>query len=125
MHIKNFYDNGNIYAAKVLSITTESILEKFTAAAQNVTALSLGSGYITSASAHHVVLNAFKNLAAVSFASGFSFPQAERLKSSAASAPKASSAPAGGSKPAEKAKEPEPVKEEEADVDMGGLFGDY
>jgi large subunit ribosomal protein LP0 len=74
MHIKNFYDNGNIYAAKVLSITTESILERFTAAAQNVTALSLGSGYITSASAHHVVLNAFKNLAAVSFASGFSFP---------------------------------------------------
>jgi large subunit ribosomal protein LP0 len=74
MHIKCFYDNGNIYAAKVLAITAEFVLERFAAGAQNVTALSLGSGYITSAAAHHVVLNAFKNLAAVSFASGFSFP---------------------------------------------------
>ena len=67
-------DNGAIYAPAVLNIKLEDVLEAFTRSAQNVTALSLGSGYITSASAHHVVLNAFKNLAAVSFASGFSFP---------------------------------------------------
>jgi len=74
MNIKNFYENGNIYATKVLLISDDFVLERFLVGAQNVTALSLGSGYITSAAAHHVVLNAFKNLAAVSFASGFSFP---------------------------------------------------
>jgi large subunit ribosomal protein LP0 len=124
MHIKCFYDNGNIYAAKVLAITSDFILERFATGAQNVTALSLGSGYITAAATHHVILNAFKNLAAVSFASGFSFPQAEKLKASAGSAPKAAAASSAG--PAKVEKAPEPVKEEEADVDMGDLFGgDY
>jgi len=74
MHIKNFYDNGNLYAAKVLLISQDFVLERFLAGAQNVTALSLGSGYIVSSAAPHVILNAFKNLAAVSFASGYSFP---------------------------------------------------
>ena len=124
MHIKCFYENANIYEAKVLSITVASILEKFAFGAQNVTALSLGSGFTTSAAAQHLILNAFKNLAAVSFASGFSFPQAEKLKSSAASAPAASSAPAAGKAPPAKVKEPEP-KEEEADIDMGDLFGGF
>jgi len=39
-----------------------------------LTGLSLGSGFITSAAAPHLMMNAFKNLAAVSFASGYKFP---------------------------------------------------
>ena len=41
----------------------------------------------------------------------------------AVAAPVAASAPAGGA-PAAAAKKEEKPKEEEADVDMGGLFGD-
>lgn len=123
MHIKCFLEKGTIYDAKVLSIKPEDIISKFVAGAQNVTALSLGSGYIVSSAAPHLVLNAFKNLAAASFASGYSFPQAEKLKAAAASAP-ASGAPAGGAPAA--AKKEEVVEEEEEDVDMGDLFGgDY
>lgn len=73
MHIKNVLDGNAIYSPAVLNITLESVLEAFTRSAQNVTALSLGSGYITSAAASHLVLNAFKNLAAAGLGSGFVF----------------------------------------------------
>jgi large subunit ribosomal protein LP0 len=122
MHIKSFLDNGKIYDPKVLSITPASVLAIFAASARNVTALSLGSGYIVSCAAPHLVVNAFKNLAAVSFASDYSFPQAEKLKSAAASRPAASGAQATAVVAPVKEAEPEP----EEDVDMGDLFGgDY
>jgi large subunit ribosomal protein LP0 len=122
MHIKKVMDNGAIYAPAVLNIRLEDVLEAFTRSAQNVTALSLGSGYVTSASAHHVVLNGFKNLVTLSFGSGFSIPQAEKMLSAAANRPAASSGPANApAKVVEAAKAPEP--EPEVDVDMGDLFG--
>jgi len=71
MNITKFLDGGKLFDAKVLSITPESIIEKFKAKSQNLTALSLGSGYIVSSAAPHCVARAFKNLAAVSLASGF------------------------------------------------------
>ena len=122
MHIKNVLDNNAIYPPAVLSITIESVLEAFTRSAQNVTAVSLASGYVTSASASHLILNAFKNLAAASFGSGFGFKEADKLKASAGSRPAASSsAPtASAAKVEEKVEAP---KEEEADIDMGDLFG--
>lgn len=123
MHIKAFMENGKRYDAKVLAITTDSILEAFSSSAQQLTGLSLGSGYITESAAPHLILNAFKNLAAVSFSSGYSFPQAEKMKSAAASGP-APVAAAGGAKAEAKAEVKKEESEEEADVDMGGLFGD-
>jgi len=47
--------------------------------------------------------------------------EAAKKAATAVSAPKAD---AKGGKKEEKAKEPEPKKEEEADVGVGGLFGD-
>jgi large subunit ribosomal protein LP0 len=122
MHIKCFLDAGKIYDAKVLAISPEVVLTAFTAAAQNVAALSLGSGYIVSCAVPHLVLNAFKNLAAASFASGFSFAQAEALKASAGSRPAAAGGATNAAAAPVKEEEPEP----EEDVDMGDLFGgDY
>lgn len=89
-------------------------------------AVSLATGYVTKPAIPHIIANSFKNLAAITFASDVTFPQAEKLKEAAknmvvVAAP--TGAPASNA-PAAKAKEPEPVKEEAADVDMGGLFGD-
>jgi ribosomal protein L12E/L44/L45/RPP1/RPP2 len=124
MEILEFLDNGAIFPAKVLSISSDSILDAFNAGAQHVTAVSLAIGYAHQGSVHHMMLNAFKNLACASIASGFGFKEADRLASAAASAPaQSSSAPAdSGSKAAPAKKEEEP-KEEEEDLDMGGLFG--
>jgi large subunit ribosomal protein LP0 len=67
-------------------------------------------------------LNGFKNLVAVSAASGFEFPQAKAMLEAAKNAPAAGSGPAAaGGAAAAAPKEEE--KEEEEDVDMGGLFG--
>jgi large subunit ribosomal protein LP0 len=120
MHIKKVLDNGALYSPAVLNITIESIHAAFAAGAANLTAVSLATGYAVSSAAPHLVLNAFKNLAAISFGSGYSFPQAEKLLSAASARPAASAA-AAPTKKVEQAKAPEP--EPEADVDMGDLFG--
>jgi len=120
MNVTKFLDGGKLFDAKVLSITPESILEKFKAKSQNLTALSLGSGYIVSSAAPHCVARAFKNLAAVSLASGFEIEQLKAIKAAAAAGP-ATSAPAGK---ADAPKKEEKVEEEEEDLDMGGMFGD-
>jgi len=49
-------------------------------------AISLASGYITKPAAPHMIANAFKNLAAVTFTSDYSFKQADKLKEAAKNA---------------------------------------
>jgi len=123
MHIKKVLDNGALYPPAVLNITLDSIRAAFTAGAANLTAVSLATGYTVSSAVPHLVLNAFKNLAAISFGSGYSFPQAEKLLTAASSRPAATTQAASSAAPAkvEAAKAPEP--EPEVDVDMGDLFG--
>lgn len=111
---------GNIFDAKVLRITPDVVLEKFSKSAANITALSLGSGYVTPAAAPHLIMHAFKNLAAISFATDFSFPEAAALKNAAAAAPAQAAASAAPAQAAVAEKEEEPEEEE---VDMGGFFG--
>lgn len=74
MHVLKVLDNGKIYPPSVLSIKSEDILKAFQTGANNMTCLSLGSGYVTKASAPHLILNAFKNLACISFATDYTFP---------------------------------------------------
>ena len=75
----------------------------------------------------HLILNAFKNLAGVSFASDYTFKQAEKLKEAAKNQVAAPVAASGASQAAPK--EAEKPKEEDVEVDVGGmgdLFGgDY
>jgi large subunit ribosomal protein LP0 len=118
MEIKKMLMDGNIFDAAVLRITPEKIHDIFKARASNITALSLGSGYVTAAAAPHLIMNAFKNLAAVSFATDYSFPQAAALKASASAAPTTSAGGAAAAKVEEKEEE-----EEEEDVEMGNFFG--
>lgn len=86
--------------------------------------ISLASGYITKPAAPHMIINAFKNLAAVTFDSDYSFKQAEKMKEAAKNAVFAAPVQAAGGAAAKEAPKVEEKKEEEADVDMGGLFGD-
>lgn len=119
MHIKKFLDNGKLFDAKVLAMTPEAVRAKFAARAQNAIALSLGSGYVTSAAAPHLIANAFKNLASVSLAVDYDLPQLAAMKAAAAAGP-AKAAAGGDAAPAKE----EEKEEEEADMDMGGMFGD-
>mmetsp|Transcript_20655 Transcript_20655/g.19660 ORF Transcript_20655/g.19660 Transcript_20655/m.19660 type:complete len:232 (+) Transcript_20655:331-1026(+) len=123
MVIKKVYDDGALFPPTVLDITPEDIRNKFKLACKNMAGVSMGSGYITKPATPHLILNAFKNLAAVTFDADYSFPQADKLKDASKNAVVVA-APAGGAPKKEEVVEVKEEKEEEADVDMGGLFGD-
>jgi large subunit ribosomal protein LP0 len=123
MHVKKVYEEGTIFNPEILDITTADILKKFQSSINNMASISLASGYITKPAAPHMIVNAFKNLAAVTFDADYTFKQAEKMKEAAKNAVHAPVAAAAGGAKAAAPKEEE-KKEEEADVDMGGLFGD-
>jgi large subunit ribosomal protein LP0 len=125
MHVRKVYDDGSVFNPDVLDITPEDIRTKFGIAIANLASISLASGYITKPAIPHLLANAFKNLASVTFDSDYSFKQADKLKEAAKNA--VHHAPAAGGAAKGKAAavvEEKPKEEEAADVDMGGLFGD-
>jgi len=121
MEVLKVLQNGSVFDAKVLDLSTDAILEKFKKSVKTQASLSLGAGYVTSASAPHSLLNGFKNLVAVSAMTGFEFVQAKTILEAAKNAPAAGAATTAV---AEVAAPVEEKKEEAEDVDMGGLFGD-
>lgn len=123
MGVKKVYEDGAIFGADVLDITTEDILKSLKQSIANMASISMASGYVTKPAVPHIIANAFKNLAAVTFDSDYSFKQADKLKDAAKNAVHVAPVSAAGGAPA-KAAAVEEKKEEEADVDMGGLFGD-
>merc|ERR1712178_416825 len=64
MEVKKVLQNGSMFDAAVLDLSEEIILAKFKKACGIQASVSLASGYATSASAPHSLLNGFKNLLA-------------------------------------------------------------
>lgn len=95
MHVKSIYDKGQIISAAILDITNDDILDKLSSSISNMAAISLESGYVCRPAIPHMILNSFKNLACVSFATDYSFKEADKMKAAAASGAVAA-APAGG-----------------------------
>lgn len=73
MHVKKVYDDGQEFGPEILDITSADILKRFQTSISNFASISLASGYVTKASIPHIILNSFKNLAAVTFDSDYSF----------------------------------------------------
>lgn len=63
--LKQVYDNGSLFDAKVLDITDDVLTAKFGEALRAVAALSLVLGFPTQASVPHSIANAFKAVLAV------------------------------------------------------------
>lgn len=109
---------GTIYDAKVLDLATEDLLAKFFNGVTKLACISLALSYPTAASLPHLVSGAFKKLLAISVATEYSFPQADKFKEMlknpgayVVAAPAAGAAPAAAAKVEEK-----PAEEEEADM---------
>lgn len=103
MTIRKVMMDGSMFDPAVLKISSDDVLASFKKGVSNMTALSLGSGYVTPMAAPHLIMHSFRNLAAVAFATDYSFPEAEALKSAAAAGPAVAASP-GAAKPAEEAK---------------------
>ena len=126
------YDNGSVFSPEVLDLTEDDLMVKFASGVSMVTSLALAVSYPTLAAAPHMFLNAYKNVLAVSIATEYSFPQAEKVKEflkdpskfAVAAAPVAAAA-SGGAPAAAKEEEKKPEPEEESDEEMGfSLFDD-
>ncbi|CAA9988328.1 60S acidic ribosomal protein P0, putative [Plasmodium knowlesi strain H] len=125
--VRTVYDDGVIYDAKVLDITEEDILAKFSKGVANVAALSRSIGVITEASYPHVFVEAFKNIVALVIDTDYTFPLMKKIKDMVENPEAyAASAPVAETKadaPKEEAKKQEEEEEEEEDGFMGfGMF---
>jgi len=74
------YDDGFVFSSKLLDTTTDQVFKAFASGISNVAALSLGIGYPSLPAFPHIVLNAFKNLVAVTLETNYIFEQAKQLK---------------------------------------------
>lgn len=125
MHVKKVYDDGAIFEPKILDITTQDIRSRFQTSITNMASISLASGYITKPAMPHLLINAFKNLAFTTFTTDYTFKQADALKEAAKKAPVVAAVKEEAPKAKKPKDEPKVVeKEPEADVNMGGLFGE-
>lgn len=109
MEVKQVLQGGSVFAADVLDLAEDIILEKFQKAVHHQTSLSLGVGVPTKLSAPHHILRSFKNLVAVAHTTEFEFPQASAMLTAAKSAP-AQAAGAAPAKADEKPKKEEKVR---------------
>jgi len=126
MTVVQIYDAGNVFSPEVLDIDESELIDRFLSGINTIAAISLALNYPTIVSVTHSLVNAYKNLLAISLATDYTFEAAEKIKEYLAN-PDAfvvEAAPATEtSAAAPKAEEKEPEKEEESDDDMGfGLF---
>ena len=129
MVLKNVYDNGSLFSAKVLDITDDVLAAKFCEALNMIASLSLVMGMPTEASVPHSMVNAYKAVLAITInLENYSFAKADEVKEYLKDPSKFAGSGGGGGGgggggAAAAAPEPEPEEEEEAPVG-GGMFGD-
>ncbi|KAL0573401.1 ribosomal protein P0 (A0) (L10E) [Marasmius crinis-equi] len=127
MTVIQIYDQGNTFPPDVLDVDESELIGRFLSGINTIAAISLAINFPTIVSVSHSLVNAYKNLLAVSITTEYSFEGAEKVKeylanpeAFAAAAPAATdAAPAAAAKEEEKKEE----EAEESDDDMGfGLF---
>jgi len=129
LNVTSVYDNGCVYSVDILNLKDSDVIAKFAKGISEVAALSLGIQFPTLAAFPHVVLNGFKNLAAISVETDYDFDQAKKLKEMiknpgafavATQAPSAPVTRAPAPKPEPVADKPKEPSEEPAAFDLFG-----
>ncbi|RXW21750.1 hypothetical protein EST38_g4094 [Candolleomyces aberdarensis] len=126
MTVVQIYDRGNSFPPSVLDVDEQELVDRFLSGIKTIAAISLALNYPTIVSVSHVLVNAYKNLLALSLATEYTFEGSEKVKEylanpeafAVAAAPSAAAAPAAAAAVEEKEEE-----KDESDDDMGfGLF---
>ncbi|KAF5392315.1 hypothetical protein D9757_001405 [Collybiopsis confluens] len=127
MTVVQIFDSGNAFSPEVLDIDESELIDRFLSGIKTIAAISLAINYPTIVSVMHTLVNAYKNLIAVSLATDYTFEGSEKIKeylenpeAFAVAAPVASESAPSAEAAKEEAKEEEA---DESDEDMGlGLF---
>ena len=135
MTLRSVYDSGSLFDAKVLDITDDVLTEKFVAALNTISKLSLALNIPTEASVTHSIANAFKAILAVTIegCEKYTFEKAEVYKAYLADPSAFAGSGGGGGGGGDAAEEAvveavEEVEEAPPAVDMfggGDDAGDY
>jgi len=123
IEMKYVYDDGSIMTPEIFNMSHDEILGKFRKGCNNLASISLNLGMPNELSVPHMIINGFKNIAALGLETGLKFKQLDSMTSSAP-------APAAAKKDDVKAapkKEEKKVEEKPVEDDMapiGGMFDD-
>ncbi|KAJ7773165.1 60S acidic ribosomal protein P0 [Mycena metata] len=126
MSVVQIFDSGNAFSPSVLDVDESELIDRFLSGIKTIAAISLALKYPTLVSVSHSLVNAYKNLIAVSLATDYTFEGSEKVKEYLANPDAfavAEAAPVAAA--ATETKKEEKVEEpaEESDEDMGfGLF---
>ena len=74
------FEQGSLYSPSALDIKQDDLMSAVQSAIANVAAASLQLNYPTLASIPHSIVNGYKNVLAVSVATEFTFPLAEKVR---------------------------------------------
>jgi len=125
MEVEQVYQDGSVFAAAVLDIKEDVLIQKFMVGIANMAAFSREIGIPTEAALPHMFGNAFRNIAALVADIDFTFKEVETVKmfladpeAFAVANPAANVQTVSSSAPAEKKEEKKVVEEEEDEEDM-------
>ena len=84
MTVEQIFDNGNIFSPAVLDVGEEELIGRFMSGIKTIAAISLALNYPTIVSVSHTLVNAYKNLLAVSIATDYTFEGSEKVSDAVA-----------------------------------------
>ncbi|UZJ52564.1 hypothetical protein CBS101457_001884 [Exobasidium rhododendri] len=130
MSVVQIFDAGQAFGSEVLDVEEDVLIDRFVLGIKQIACLSLALNYPTIASVTHSLVNAYKNLIAVSLATDYEFEGSAKAKAYladpsafAAAAPVATESAAEAAPAAAAAEEKKEEEADESDDDMGfGLF---
>jgi hypothetical protein len=79
MTVVQIYDRGNSFSPSVLDVDESELVDRFLSGIKTIAAISLALKYPTIVSVSHVLVNAYKNLLAVSLATDYTFDGSEKV----------------------------------------------
>lgn len=87
MEILYVWDNGTLLTPEIFNMNPNEILDKFRNHASKIASISLAIGQPNALSVPHMVVNSFKNIAAIALQAGLKFKQLENLSTGGGAAP--------------------------------------
>lgn len=80
MTVVQIFDQGNIFSPDVLDIDEQELIDRFLSGIKTIAAISLALNYPTIVSVTHSLVNAYKNILAVSLATEYSFEGSAKVR---------------------------------------------
>lgn len=77
MTVIQIFDNGNVFSSEVLDIDESELIDRFLQGIKTIASISLALNYPTLVSVTHSLVNAYKNILAVSIATEYTFDGSE------------------------------------------------